>query len=112
KLTTSMFAASFLPLENFAVPFAEPNAGPVLRVALMGLGQYATRVAEAMRACKKAKVVGLVSGTPAKIDAWQPRYHIPLKNCYNYENFDKIVENPDIDAVYVLTPNGLLKEHT
>ncbi len=29
------------------------------------------------------------------------------KNCYNYENFDQIKDNPDIDAVYVITPNAL-----
>jgi predicted dehydrogenase len=73
----------------------------------MGLGSYANRVAEAMRDCKKAKVVGVISGTPAKIKDWQSRFNIPEKNCYNYENFDGIKDNPDIDAVYVITPNAL-----
>jgi len=81
--------------------------GPVLRVAIMGLGSYGTRVAEAMRDCKAAKLVGVISGHPAKITAWQSRYNIPEKNCYNYENFDNIKDNPDIDAVYIITPNGL-----
>ncbi len=81
--------------------------GPVLRVAIMGLGGYGTRVAEAMRDCKLAKLVGVISGTPSKITAWQSKYNIPEKNCYNYENFDKIKDNPDIDAVYVITPNAL-----
>lgn len=80
---------------------------PVLRVAIMGLGSYGTRVAEAMRDCKKAKLVGIISGTPSKIADWQQRYGIPAKNCYNYENFDNIKSNPDIDAVYVITPNAL-----
>jgi len=81
--------------------------GPVLRVAIMGLGGYGTRVAEAMRDCKMAKLVGVISGHPSKIIAWQSKYNIPEKNCYNYENFDNIKDNPDIDAVYVITPNGL-----
>ncbi|MFT4024235.1 MAG: Gfo/Idh/MocA family oxidoreductase [Flavihumibacter sp.] len=88
----------------------QPYAGPVLRVAIMGLGGYGTMVAEAMRACKKARLVGVISGTPAKVSAWQTKYHIPEKNCYNYENFDKIKDNPDIDAVYVITPNALHKD--
>jgi predicted dehydrogenase len=54
-----------------------------------------------------AKLVGVISGTPSKITAWQSRYNIPEKNCYNYENFDNIKTNPDIEAVYVITPNGL-----
>jgi predicted dehydrogenase len=81
--------------------------GPVLRVAIMGLGGYATRVAEAMKDCKKAKLTGLISGTPSKITDWRNKYNIPEKNCYNYENFDAVKNNPDIDAVYVITPNAL-----
>lgn len=81
--------------------------GPVLRVAIMGLGGYGTRVAEAMQSCTKAKLVGVISGTPSKIKDWQSKYNIPEKNCYNYQNFDQIRNNPDIDAVYVITPNGL-----
>ena len=84
--------------------------GPILRVAIMGLGSYGNRVAEAMVDCKKAKLVGVISGTPSKIPVWQEKYDIPDKNCYNYENFDKIKDNPDIDAVYVITPNGLHHE--
>lgn len=81
--------------------------GPPLRVAIMGLGSYANRVANAMKDCKRAKVVGVISGTPAKIKDWQSRFSIPDKNCYNYENFDRIRDNKDIDAVYIITPNAL-----
>jgi len=88
-----------------------PFEGPVLRVAIMGLGSYGTRVAEAMQACTKAKLVGVISGTPSKIKDWQAKYNIPEKNCYNYENFDKIKNNPDIDAVYIITPNSLHKPY-
>jgi predicted dehydrogenase len=81
--------------------------GPVLRVAIMGLGSYGTRVAEAMRTCTRAKLVGVISGTPSKVTAWQTKYGIPEKNCYNYENFDAVKDNPEIDAIYVITPNAL-----
>ena len=83
-----------------------------LRVAIMGLGSYGTRVANAMKDCKRAKLVGVISGTPSKIEAWQKEYGIPAKNCYNYETYHQIKDNPDIDAVYVITPNGLHMEHT
>jgi hypothetical protein len=99
-----------LPAESFASSnpsSPSPYEGPVLRVAIMGLGSYGTRVAEAMQSCKMAKLTGIISGTPAKIKDWQSKYHIPEGNCYNYENFDQIKDNPEIDAVYVITPNAL-----
>src|SRR5690349_8176816 len=85
----------------------ESSQDKVLRVAIMGLGSYGNRVAEAMQSCKRAKVTGVISGTPTKSKDWQGRYNIPDANCYNYENFDQIKTNRDIDAVYVITPNAL-----
>jgi predicted dehydrogenase len=109
KLTVTAIGIPFLnsglpPKKSIYNPSSE---GQILRVALMGLGSYANRVAEAMRDCKRAKVVGVISGTPSKIKDWQSRFSIPDQNCYNYENFDQVKNNPDIDAVYVITPNAL-----
>jgi predicted dehydrogenase len=103
----SLTAASFPILNVLNAACMNTNDDKILRVAIMGLGSYGTRVAEAMKDCKRAKLVGAISGTPSKITAWQSRYNIPAKNCYNYENFDNIKNNPDIDAVYIITPNGL-----
>jgi predicted dehydrogenase len=108
KLTAS--AIAFPVLKQFVSEKTSNNVsydGPPLRVAIMGLGSYGTRVADAMKDCKMAKLVGVVSGTPSKVKDWQAKYGIPEKNCYNYENFDALKNNPDIDAVYVITPNGL-----
>lgn len=113
QVSASALAIPFLPVSGLATDakvIAEPYQGPVLRVAIMGLGGYGTRVADAMKDSKKAKLVGVVSGTPSKIKNWQEKYGIPEKNCYNYDNFDAMKDNPDIDAVYVITPNGLHKE--
>lgn len=101
-------AAAALPaLAGWAYPSYTIPQGPVLKVAIMGLGSYGTRVAEAMLSCMRAKLTGVISGTPAKIKNWQSKYGIAEKNCYNYENFDQIKNNPDIDAVYIITPNAL-----
>jgi predicted dehydrogenase len=96
---------------NIFAHSVEPYEGPVLRVAIMGLGSYGTRVAEAMQSCQRAKLVGVISGTPSKVVDWQAKYNIPKKNCYDYANFDAIKDNADIDAVYVITPNGLHHDH-
>src|SRR5688572_9705309 len=91
KLTGSAIAIPLLSMDDKEktnpVP-ASPYNGPVLKVAIMGLGSYGSRVADAMQASKMAKLTGVISGTPSKIKTWQEKYNIPEKNCYNYENFD------------------------
>ncbi|MDB5112716.1 MAG: gfo 1 [Mucilaginibacter sp.] len=114
KLGVSALALHLAPVSGWANSKNNNDVaydGPVLRVAIMGLGGYGTRVAEAMQSCTKAKLVGVISGTPSKIKDWQSKYGIPEKNCYNYENFENIKNNPDIDAVYVITPNALHHDH-
>lgn len=107
KLAAPIAAIPFLSAKKCTSADKESNDEPVLRVAIMGLGSYGTRVAEAMRDCTRAKLVGAISGTPSKLSTWQSKYGIPARNCYNYQNFDQIKNNPDIDAVYIITPNSL-----
>ena len=113
KITASAIA---LQIPDFVLGAQEeagpqqPYEGPILRVAIMGLGSYGNRVAGAMQTSQKAKLVGAISGTPSKLKDWQSKYAIPEKNCYNYENFDALKNNPDIDAVYIITPNALHKD--
>ena len=114
NITASAFALPLVSKQEYFESFKDikdkPYDGPVLRVAIMGLGSYGTRVADAMKDCTKAKLVGVISGTPSKITTWQSKYGIPEKNCYNYETYDNIKDNTDIDAVYIITPNALHKE--
>ena len=108
-LTTLAFSLPFAT--NFAQEAGQKNQ-KVLRVAIMGLGSYGSRVAEAMKDCSRAKLVGVISGTPSKIEVWQQKYGIPPENCYSYDKVAEIKNNKNIDAVYVITPNALHKEHT
>ena len=113
KITASAFALPLVPELGFLEAnqhSSKPYQGPMLRVAIMGLGSYGNRVAEAMQTCKMAKLTGVISGTPSKIKDWQSKYGIAEKNCYNYENFDAIKNNSEIDAVYIITPNALHKD--
>lgn len=112
KLTAPIIALPFISKATTTPSFKHNTLyqGAVLKVAIMGLGSYGTRVAEAMQSCKKAKLIGVISGTPSKIKNWQSKFGIAEKNCYNYNNFDEIKNNPDIDAVYVITPNALHRD--
>jgi predicted dehydrogenase len=108
KIAAASIVVPFFPKTVEAA--SEKYEGPLLRVAILGLGSYGTRVADAMQTCKKAKLVGAISGTPSKLKDWQSKYNIPEKNCYNYQTFDQVKNNPDIDAIYVITPNSTHKD--
>lgn len=86
--------------------------GKKLNIALCGLGNYAARLAEGIKVSEYCNLAGIITGTPSKAETWKKKYNIPEKNVYNYENFDEIVKNKDIDLVYVVMPNGLHKEFT
>lgn len=89
------------------------NQNVKIGIALVGLGQYSTnQLAPALQQTEHCYLAGIVTGTPSKITTWQSKYNIPDKNVYNYDTFDKIAENPDIDIVYVVLPNALHAEYT
>ena len=84
--------------------------GKKLNVALVGLGSYAQILADGLQASTYCRLAGVVTGHPAKAAAWKAQYALADKNIYNYENFDTVAGNPDIDLVYVVLPNALHKE--
>jgi glucose-fructose oxidoreductase len=84
-----------------------------LGIALVGLGYYsADLLAPALQLTTNCELRGIVTGTPSKIGNWQKKYGIKDKNVYTYDNFDQIVNNPDIDVVYVVLPPSMHREYT
>lgn len=89
------------------------DTGRKLGIALVGLGNYSThQLAPALEQSKNCRLAGIVTGTPAKAEKWKRKYNIPNRSVYNYQNFDAIKDNPDIDIVYVVLPNSMHAEFT
>lgn len=79
-----------------------------LGIALVGLGSYSTyQLAPSLQDTEHCYLAGIVTGTPEKEKIWQDKYDIPSENIYNYENFDTIANNENIDMVYVVLPNSM-----
>jgi glucose-fructose oxidoreductase len=82
-------------------------------IALVGLGYYSSELlAPALQQTKFAYLAGVVTGTLDNEKIWIDKYKIPKKNIYNYDNFDEIATNRDIDIVYVVLPNSMHREFT
>ena len=90
-----------------------PSGKDKLGIALVGLGGYSSyQLGPALLQTKNCYLAGIVTGTPAKEKTWAEKYHIASRNIYNYQNFDFIAGNPDIDIIYVVLPVFLHKEFT
>ena len=83
-----------------------------LGFALCGLGSLSThQIAPALQKTANCRLAGIITGTPAKAAAWKAQYNIPERNIYTYDTLHRMADNPDIEVVYVVTPNALHLEH-
>ena len=97
----------------FMYGFSLKDKDKKLGVALVGLGSYATgQLAPALLESSYCYLAGIVTGTKAKESEWAEKYNIEAKSIYNYNNFDTIADNKDIDIVYVVLPNSMHAEYT
>jgi predicted dehydrogenase len=112
----SSIAAAAAPLLGASVLRAQtamPAPGRKIGFAVCGLGNLSThQIAPALQKTQFCQLTGIVTGHPAKAEQWKAQYNISDKNVYNYDNMEDMANNPDIDVVYVVTPNGLHAEHT
>lgn len=108
-LKTSALAVAGLPLVNALA--AEPRRK--IGFALCGLGSLSThQLAPALQQTEFCRLAGIVTGSPDKAASWKSKYQIPDKCIYNYDTMSQMADNPDIDVVYVVTPNALHAEST
>ena len=81
--------------------------------AVVGLGNLAiNQILPAFAQCDHSRVVALVSGHPDKANKLALRYGVNPKNIYNYENYDTIKDNPEVDVIYIVLPNSMHAEYT
>jgi predicted dehydrogenase len=93
---------------------APSTEGKKIGYALVGLGNLTIRqILPALKEAKLSKCTALVSGDPAKAKKLASEFGVDeAKGIYNYENYDTIADNPDVDVIYVCLPNGMHAEYT
>jgi predicted dehydrogenase len=81
--------------------------------AIMGIGRLTTgQIMPAFLAAQKSKPVAFITGHPVKAKVYQAQHQIADSSVYSYENTSAIKDNPAIDVVYNVLPNGLHMEYT
>lgn len=101
------FAASFVRAQE-----VKPD-GKKLGWALVGLGSLSTnQIAPALQKTSHSRLAAVVTGTPEKGVKWCEKYGLKEGDVYNYENFDSIAQNPDVDVICIVLPNSMHHEFT
>lgn len=112
ELLKTLVLGSGISIISPSLLWAASRRKESLGVALIGLGYYSTDLlAPALQKTKHCHLAGIVTGSPNKAEEWKKKYSIPDKNIYNYDNFDSIANNPDIDIVYVVLPPSMHREY-
>lgn len=81
-----------------------------LGYAVVGLGKISQgAVLPAFRHSKKAKLVAVVSGNRRK--AGRLAAEFGAKASYTYDEYTQCLQNPEVQAVFIATPNGTHQEY-
>lgn len=73
--------------------------------AVVGLGHISEHaILPAFRHAKKSRLVALVSGDPKKAQRLAAKFH--ARRTFAYDRFEECLRDPEVDAVYIATPNS------
>lgn len=81
--------------------------------AIVGLGLLSQgQLLPGLTRTTKSRLAGLVSGDPAKAARLAAQYKVPTKSVYSYETYDRMIDDPSIDVVFIVLPNNMHAEYT
>ena len=80
----------------------------MLRVGILGCGTIAAKICESLKGNRKVRIEGVASRERAKAKKFAAANCPDAKVFTGYEN---LVKSPDIDLVYIATPNTYHYEH-
>lgn len=87
-----------------------PANGDRFGYAVVGLGHIAEYFLKALQSSSSCGVTALVSGNAAKARTLARKYGVPLT--FSYEEFDRLREHEQVNAVYLALPVSLHREFT
>lgn len=96
--------------QNVKLPASPPQkpSEDSVGFAVVGLGGYAlNQMMPSITGARRSHIAGLVSGNRSKCETVAQAYGVPADACYDYDNFDQIVSDDRIDAIYIALPSGL-----
>jgi predicted dehydrogenase len=84
----------------------DPRSAPPIRWGILGAGNIAATFASAVNAHTRAQLVAVGSRNRDRAERFATAHHIPT----THVGYRELVEDPQVDAVYVATPHSEHKE--
>lgn len=82
-------------------------------ICIAGLGVLSNvAIGPAFKNSKHCRLAGVVTSSDEKGREWSKRFGVPSEGIYNFDNFDSIADNPDIDGVFIVLPNAQHAEYS
>lgn len=105
------------PILSNLQPLVSPQESPLppfkrIGFAIVGLGDLSiNEILPAFGETKLAKLTALMTSDPeGKGQRLALEYGLSKKDVYNYDEWERLRQNPDVDVIYIVTPNELHKE--
>lgn len=83
-------------------------SGRNIRWGVLGTARIATKVSAAIRSAENAELCAIASRSSEKAAAWAAEHHAQT----SYGSYSELIDDPEIDAVYIPLPPSLHAEWT
>ncbi len=80
----------------------------ITRWGIMGLGKIAQKFAESLAYVPNAKIVAVASRSKEKAAEFAQKFGA----AHHYESYEAMLDNPEVEVVYIATPHTLHHENT
>lgn len=113
KTATVHAAASTIPDSKASEMKLPEIVDRKTRWAVAGLGALAVeQVLPAFSQARYCELAALVSGDPEKRAHLGKVYQVPQDRQFAYEDYDRLLDRDDVDAIYIVLPNTLHADYT
>lgn len=85
----------------------DPLQAPPLRWGILGTGSIASAFVDALHANTRSRAIAVGSRTADRADTFADRWQI----AHRHASYQELVEDPDVDAIYVASPHSEHREH-
>lgn len=93
------------------IPAPQPP-GSRVGYCIVGLGRLSLEeILPALGETKRARLAAVMSGSPDKARLVARQHGVPEDAVYSYGDWDRLKANPEVQAVYIVTPNAVHRDN-